>query len=56
MEGGGEMTKTPQISQGGSAVAIRLKQNAWRDRYINARSHLDQEIAPISENFLTTPL
>ena len=56
MKGGGEVTKTPQIWQGGSAVTLRLKQDAWGDCKIAARSPLDQEIAAISEKFLSTSL
>ena len=42
MEWDGEMTKTPQISQGGSGILVSGE---------TARSPLDQEIAMISEKF-----
>ena len=58
MEWGGEVTKAPQISQGGSTVTVtvRSKKNAWGDHQIAARLPLNQEIAAISEKKITTPL
>ena len=41
LEGGGEVTETPEISQGGSAVIFRLKQDACADPYIATRLPLD---------------
>ena len=49
MEGGGEVTKTPQVLQGGSTVTVRSKKYAWGDSYVTTRSPLGQEIAAISE-------
>ena len=38
MGGGGEVTETPYISQGRSAVTVRSKQDAWGDLLIAAGS------------------
>ena len=40
MEEGEEVPETPQISQVGSAVTVRSKQDAWGDCWIAARSPL----------------
>ena len=41
MEGGGEMTKTPETLQGGSTVTVRSNKDAWGDCKIDARLPLD---------------
>ena len=60
MEGGGEMIKTPQISQCGSAVTLRSKKICLGRllglHQMAAEMPLDQEIAAISKQNLNYSL